>query len=366
MSSSFGHSFRVTTFGESHGGAVGCVIDGCPPGHQISLEVIQKDLARRKPGQSQLTTPRAEPDTVECLSGLEGGVSLGTPICLMVRNQDKRTGDYQDIQQVFRPSHGDFTYAEKYGQRSLGGGGRSSARETIGRVAASSVASQVVKNLCQGAEIVAWVESVKDIVAAEQDDQIVSRELVDASLVRCPDPAASRKMEELILKTKTAGDSVGGVIRCIMRGIPPGLGEPVFDKFEALLAHAMMSLPASKGFEIGEGFSSTKLFGSQHNDEFTLENGKVRTTTNRSGGIQGGISNGEIIYFRVAFKPVSTIFKSQRTVRADRSSETEFKPESGRHDPCVLPRAVPMIEAMAWLVFADLWLEQAARRACSK
>jgi chorismate synthase len=366
MSSSFGHSYRVTTFGESHGGAVGCIIDGCPPGHSISLDSIQKDLERRRPGQSHLTTPRAESDLVECLSGLEDGISLGTPICLMVRNQDKRTGDYKDIQQVFRPSHGDYTYAAKYGQRSLGGGGRSSARETIGRVAAASVAAQFLKGLSPGADIVAWVESVKDISAAAQDDQIISRALVDASLVRCPDPAASRKMEELILKTKAAGDSVGGVIRCVMRGIPPGLGEPVFDKFEALLAHAMMSLPASKGFEIGEGFSSTKLFGSEHNDEFVLENGKVRTTTNKSGGIQGGISNGELIYFRVAFKPVSTIFKSQRTVRADRSSETQFKPESGRHDPCVLPRAVPMIEAMAWLVFADLWLQQAGRQACQR
>jgi chorismate synthase len=360
MSSTFGRLFRVTTFGESHGGGVGCVIDGCPPGFRIDLNLVQKQLERRRPGQSHLTTPRNEADTVECLSGLENGTTLGTPIMLLVRNQDAKSEHYSDLQQVYRPSHADFTYEKKYGRRSASGGGRASARETIGRVAAGAVAEQILQAALPDFSAVAWVDSVKDITS-QVDMETVSRALVDQSVVRCPDARASSMMEQLIVATKANGDSVGGVVKCVVRGCPVGLGEPVFDKLEAQLAHAMLSLPATKGFDIGTGFASTLLYGSQHNDEFVMRDGKVRTATNHSGGVQGGISNGESIYMRVGFKPVATIFKDQRSVRASDQSEIKFKPAAGRHDPCVLPRAVPMVEAMAILTIMDLWLIQRTR-----
>ena len=359
MGSSFGHLFRVTTFGESHGPAVGVVIDGCPPGHKISLKLVQKWLDRRRPGQSHLTSPRDEKDRVTCLSGLENGVTLGTPLTLVVHNQDMAQGDYKDLAQVFRPSHADYTTTAKYGVAASSGGGRASARETIGRVAAAAVAEQLLTAMLPNFKIVAYVHSVKDIAATILHPERITRTLVEKNAMRCPDPKARVAMEKLIGETKEAGDSVGGTIFCGIEGVPAGLGEPVFDKLEAELAKAMMSLPATKGFEIGMGFASTLLFGSQHNDLFYMEKGKVRTSTNRSGGIQGGISNGEFIYMRVAFKPVATIFKPQKTVtRAGR--EVIMKPKAGRHDPCVLPRAVPMVEAMALLVIMDHFMRQQA------
>jgi chorismate synthase len=356
MSSRFGVLFSVTTFGESHGGAVGVVIDGCPPRVPIALEEIQRDLDRRRPGQSHLTTARGEPDTAEVLSGVLDGRTLGTPIAIMVRNRDARSTDYEAFRNVYRPSHADYTYDAKYGIRAWAGGGRSSARETIGRVAAGAVARKVLAQ--HGIDVVAWVDRVADI-AASVDAGRVTMEQVEATLVRCPDPAKSGAMARLIEQVKGEGDSVGGAIACAVRGVPAGLGEPVFDKLEADLAKAMLSLPASKAFEVGSGMAGTYLRGSQHNDEFYRgEDGAVRTRTNRSGGIQGGISNGEPIVFRVGFKPVATIMQSQRTVD-DAGNERELTPR-GRHDPCVLPRAVPMVEAMAALVVADHLLRQRA------
>ena len=361
MPNTFGHVFRVTTFGESHGGGVGVVIDGCPPGHQINLERVQHWLNRRRPGQSYLTSPRAEEDLVECLSGLENNISLGTPICLVVRNKDAKKDHYSDMSNIYRPSHADFTTDAKFGLRAKSGGGRASARETIGRVAGAAIAEQILESLAPELRVVAWVDSVHQIDAVIANPEKVTRKIVDEHPLRCPDKKNRKLMEELILRAKDHGDSVGGTIRCVVTGTPAGLGDPVFDKLEADLAKSLMSLPATKGFEVGMGFGSTKLYGSEHNDAFTTvkekSGSRIGTTTNRSGGIQGGISNGEPILVRVAFKPVATIFKEQNTVDSV-GRKKKFKPEAGRHDPCVLPRAVPMVEAMVTLVMLDHLLRQ--------
>jgi chorismate synthase len=352
MGNTFGKLFQVTTFGESHGPGVGVIIDGMPGNFPVDLSDVQAELDRRRPGQSDLTTSRQELDKVSCLSGLENGRTLGGPITLYVPNSDMRPQDYKDVNSAFRPGHADFTMFLKYGITAKSGGGRASARETIGRVAAGAVARQLINSFNSEIEIVAWVNSVKDISVKASLDDSVSRAMVEQSEVRCPDQIVSSRMAELIRSTKASGDSVGGVIRCVIRGLPVGLGEPVFDKLEADLAKAMLSLPASKGFEIGSGFAGTLLNGSQNNDQMFSKNGQVRTKTNHAGGVSGGISNGEIIGINIAFKPVSTIFKNQSTVDRE-GNEITFKPESGRHDPCVLPRAVPMVEAMASLVIAD-------------
>ena len=363
---SFGSAFRVTTFGESHGAAVGVVIDGCPPRLPVTVEEIQRELDRRRPGQSAITTQRREPDQVEILSGMHEGLTLGTPLAMMVRNQDMRSGDYDEMRTKFRPSHADFTYKAKFGIRAWQGGGRASARETVGRVAAGAVARRVLAGASPKGgpvDIVAWVERVADIEAAV-DLATVGRDAVDANIARCPDAPTAEKMIARIDEARKAGDSLGGVVAAVARGVPIGLGEPVFDKLEAELAKAMMSLPASKGFEIGSGFAGTRLLGSQHNDPFYSQPdardpaapGRIRTKTNRSGGVQGGISNGEDIVLRVAFKPTATILREQATVDVD-GKDTTIKAR-GRHDPCVLPRAVPMVEAMMALVLADHFLRQ--------
>jgi chorismate synthase len=361
MSSRFGHIFSITTFGESHGGGVGVVIDGCPAGHPLDLGRVQQQLNRRRPGQSALTSPRDEKDQVEVLSGLDPdtGRTLGTALAMLVRNQDQKSKDYSNLANLYRPSHADYTYEAKFGLRAVAGGGRASARETIGRVAAGAVAEQLLEAL-HGVQIVAWVDSVADVQAGPIDEGNLTRAVVDQTDVRCPDPEAARAMTEAIEAARRDRDSVGGVVRCVVRNAPAGLGEPVFDKLTADLAKAMMSLPATRGFEIGEGFAATRMRGSQHNDAFYRDQDRVRTRTNRSGGIQGGISNGEDIRFAVAFKPVATIFKPQETVTRDGESVT-FQAK-GRHDPCVLPRAVPMVEAMAALTLMDHVLRQRTAR----
>jgi len=361
MSSRFGHLYSIATFGESHGGGVGVVVDGCPAGHAIDLEKIQAQLDRRRPGQSALTSPRDEKDRVEVLSGIDpdSGHTLGTPIAMLVRNENQKSKDYGNLAELYRPSHADYTYEAKFGLRAVAGGGRSSARETIGRVAAGALAEQLLA-VWAGVQIVAWVESVGDVSAGELDEATLTRADVDRSDVRCPDLAAAPRMVEAIEEARKARDSVGGVIRCAIRNAPAGLGEPVFDKLTADLAKAMMSLPATRGFEVGEGFAATRLRGSAHNDAFYSEAGRVRTRSNRSGGIQGGISNGETIRFAVAFKPVATIFLPQETVT--RSGESVTFQAKGRHDPCVVPRAVPMVEAMAALVLVDHMLRQRVAR----
>lgn len=350
MGNTFGHLFRVTTFGESHGGGVGVTIDGCPPQLEISAEEIQKELDRRRPGQSKITTPRKETDTCEILSGVFEGKTLGTPIAILVRNKDTRSQDYDEMAQKYRPSHADATYDAKYGFRNWHGGGRSSARETIGRVAAGAIAKKILHQVAK-VEVVGYVKRIKDLEAVV-DPNTVTLEQVESNIVRCPDAERAEKMIELIEQTGRQGDSVGGVVECVVRNVPKGLGEPVFDKLEADIAKGVMSLPATKGFEIGSGFAGTLMTGSEHNDEFyTNEKGEVRTVTNRSGGVQGGISNGEDIILRVAFKPTATIRKEQRTV--NREGEETVLAGKGRHDPCVLPRAVPMVEAMVALVLCD-------------
>lgn len=361
MTSRFGHLFSVTTFGESHGGGVGVVVDGCPAGHTFDLARIQAQLARRRPGQSALTSPRDEKDQVEVLSGIDPdtGRTLGTSIAMMVRNENQKSKDYGNLAELYRPSHADYTYEAKFGLRAVAGGGRASARETIGRVAAGALAEQLLQAWSK-VEIVAWVDSVADVGSRLPDEQTVSRAEVDRTDVRCPDPEAAPRLIEAIEEARKARDSVGGVVRCVIRNVPAGLGEPVFDKLTADLAKAMMSLPATRGFEVGEGFASTRLRGSQHNDAFYQEGARVRTRTNHSGGIQGGISNGEPIRLAVAFKPVATIFLPQETVT--RSGESVTFQAKGRHDPCVLPRAVPMVEAMAALVLADHVLRQRVAR----
>ncbi len=359
MGSSSGRLFRITTFGESHGGAVGVVVDGCPPRIEISEQEIQAELDRRRPGQSRFTTPRREDDRVEIVSGVFEGRTLGTPIALVVRNQDARPSAYEDMKDLYRPSHADYTYEAKYGIRNWQGGGRASARETIGRVAAGALARKLLGEQCGGTEVVAWVAQVHD-VEAKVDASRVALADVEASPVRCPDAAAAGEMETRIDAARERGDSLGGVVECVARGVPPGLGEPVFDKLEADLAKALMSLPASKGFEIGSGFGGTRLTGIEHNDPFVPgEGGLPHTTTNRSGGVQGGISNGEPILLRVAFKPTATIRLEQDTV--DRENRPTKLAAKGRHDPCVLPRAVPMVEAAVCLVLADHWLRQRAQ-----
>jgi chorismate synthase len=350
MGNTFGQLFRVTTFGESHGGGVGVVVDGCPPRLEISAEEIQVDLDRRRPGQSKITTPRKETDTCEILSGVFEGKTLGTPIAILVRNKDARPQDYDEMAQKFRPSHADATYEAKYGIRNWQGGGRSSARETIGRVAAGAIAKKILAQVA-GVEIIGYVKRIKDLEGVVNPDT-VTLEQVESNIVRCPDADCAERMIDLIEQTGRSGDSIGGVVECVARQVPRGLGEPVFDKLEADLAKGVMSLPASKGFEIGSGFAGTLLTGFQHNDEFyTDDQGNIRTATNRSGGIQGGISNGENIILRVAFKPTATIRKEQKTVTT--TGEETMLAAKGRHDPCVLPRAVPMVEAMVALVLCD-------------
>ncbi len=350
MGNSFGKLFKISTFGESHGGGVGVTIDGCPPQLEISAEEIQFELDRRRPGQSKITTPRKESDTCEILSGVFEGKTLGTPIGILVRNQDARSQDYDEMAGKYRPSHADATYDAKYGIRNWQGGGRSSARETIGRVAAGAIAKKILKQSV-GIEIIGYVKRIQDLEAVI-DPATVTMEQVESNIVRCPDPAWAEKMIGRIEEIGRAGDSIGGVVECVVRGMPKGLGEPVFDRLEADIAKGVMSLPATKGFEIGSGFAGTLMTGSQHNDEFCLdEQGEIRTVTNRSGGTQGGISNGEHIIIRVAFKPTATIRKEQRTVSA--AGEETTLAGKGRHDPCVLPRAVPMVEAMVALVLCD-------------
>lgn len=357
MTSSFGQLFRLTTFGESHGPAVGVVVDGCPPRLALDLDAVQADLDRRRPGQSRLVTQRDEADRVEVLSGLFEGRTTGTPLTFLVRNADQRPGAYDHLRDVYRPSHADYTYEAKYGLRDHRGGGRSSARETIGRVAGGAVARQLLLAVA-GVEVLAWVSEVHGI-AADVDPGAVTPADVEADPTRCPDPAAAARITTAIEDARRAGDSLGGVVTVVARRVPPGLGEPVFDKLDADLAGAMLSLPAAKGFEIGSGFAGTLLTGQQHNDAFEPgRDGRPHATTNHSGGVQGGISNGETIVCRVAFKPTATIAAEQKTVTTD--GEPTTLAARGRHDPCVLPRAVPLVEAMALLVLADHWLRQRA------
>ncbi|MEM9164961.1 MAG: chorismate synthase, partial [Cyanobacteria bacterium P01_F01_bin.4] len=336
MGNTFGHLFRITTFGESHGGGVGVVIDGCPPQLEISAGEIQVDLDRRRPGQSKITTPRKETDTCEIVSGTFEGKTLGTPITILVRNKDTRPQDYNEMSVKYRPSHADATYDAKYGIRNWQGGGRSSARETIGRVAAGAIAKKILRQVA-GVEVIGYVKRIQDI-EAPIDPNSVTLEQVEGNIVRCPNPAFADEMIERIDQIRKEGNSIGGVVECVARNVPKGLGSPVFDKLEADLAKGVMSLPASKGFEIGSGFAGTYLTGSQHNDEFyTDTQGNIRTRTNRSGGTQGGISNGENIIIRAAFKPTATILKAQKTV--DKTGQETTLSGKGRHDPCVLPRA---------------------------
>ena len=354
---SFGHLFRFTTWGESHGPAIGCVVDGTPPGIALAESDIQHWLDRRRPGQSKIVTPRKEDDRAEILSGVLDGQTLGTPIGILVRNTDQRPSAYTEMQTAYRPSHADYTYDAKYGIRAVSGGGRSSARETIGRVAAGTIARKVLQTFIPGYEAVAYVKTIHSLTA-NVDPATVTSEQVESNIVRTGDAAMVEPMIDLITRMRSEGNSVGGVIECVVRRVPAGLGEPVFDKLEADLAKAMMSLPATKGFEIGSGFGGTLMTGLEHNDEFYMEGDRVRTRTNRSGGIQGGITNGEDIVFRVAFKPTATILIEQKTVNNE--GEDTTLAARGRHDPCVLPRAVPMIEAMVHLVLVDHFLRQRA------
>jgi chorismate synthase len=356
MSSNFGTLFRISTWGESHGPSVGVVIDGCPPRIPITPEEIQVELERRRPGQSIITTQRREGDRVEILSGVHEGLTLGTPIALLVRNEDNRGGDYEEMRTKFRPSHADFTYQAKFGIRAWQGGGRASARETVARVAAGVIARKVLSvALHATVEIVAYVKQVQHLIA-EVDPATVTATAVDANIVRCPDTARAVEMIAAIDEARRAGDSLGGIVEAVARGVPAGWGEPVFDKLDADLAKAMLSLPAAKGFEVGSGFAGIALTGAAHNDPFYASGGRARTRTNHSGGIQGGISNGEDIVIRVAFKPTATILREQATVDAS-LQDTTIKAR-GRHDPCVLPRAVPIVEAMIALVLADHGLRQ--------
>lgn len=362
MSSTFGTLFRITTFGESHCKGTGVIVDGVPPGMPLDESDIQPQLDRRRPGQSALSTPRNEADQVTIQSGTENGITLGTPISMFVANRDQRPGDYGEMAAIPRPSHADYTYLTKYGIKASSGGGRSSARETIGRVAGGAVAEKWLRER-YGIEIVAWVSAVGTVQAPAIDPLTVTREAVDATLVRCPDRAAAEAMSQLIEQVRDDADSTGGVVHCVCRHLPVGWGEPVFDKLEALLAHAMLSIPATKGIEIGAGFAGTAMRGSEHNDPFIMKNGKLGTLTNHSGGIQGGISNGEPIVFRVAFKPPATIGQSQSTTDFD-GNEVCLEAK-GRHDPCVVPRAVAIVESMAALVLADAAVRQEARHAMS-
>ena len=347
MGNTFGNLFKLTSFGESHGSMIGGIIEGCPAGLEINKGLIQKDLDRRKPGQSKVTSPRKEDDKVQLLSGIFEGKSTGTPIGFLIPNINSKSQDYSNIKDVFRPSHADYTYEEKYGLRDYRGGGRSSARETACRVVAGSIAKQLLNNY--GIKISAYVSSIGNIFADEKNMDLDKD--YDSNIVRCPDNDASEKMINLITELKSKGNTVGGQIKCIINGVKPGLGQPVFDKLHADLGKAMLSINAVKGFEYGSGFSGSKMTGSVHNDEFIVENGNVSTKTNNSGGIQGGISNGEEIYFKVAFKPVATIMSKQNSIDKEKNNvELSVK---GRHDPCVVPRAVPIVESMAAIVLAD-------------
>ncbi len=357
---SFGELFRITTFGESHGRAIGVVIDGCPAGLKVENDCIQNELDRRKPGQSKITTQRKESDTVEILSGIFEGATLGTPIAMLIKNEDQRPADYDQMKRVFRPSHADFTYQEKYGIRDYRGGGRSSARETAARVAAGAIAKLLLAE--KKVEINAFVSSVGDI---ELKKSYTELKLTDSekNIVRCPDQSTADKMVKLIERTRKEGDTVGGTISCVVRNCPVGLGEPVFDKLHADLGKAMLSINAAKGFEYGSGFDGVKLKGSEHNDIFEKKGGKIITKTNHSGGVQGGISNGMDIYFKVAFKPVATIMQEQESINEE--GEKAALKGKGRHDPCVLPRAVPIVEAMTALVLADHLLRSKANKVSS-
>jgi len=357
MASVFGQLFRIMTWGESHGGGVGVVVDGCPPKLKLTEADIQPEMERRRPGQSKIVSPRREPDVVQILSGTFEGKTLGTPICLWVKNEDARPEAYAEMKTKFRPSHADFTYFAKYGIRNWQGGGRASARETIGRVAAGAIARKILRER-HGVEVLAYVKQVQRLVAEVAPDRVKSAD-VESNIVRCPDKRVADKMIRLIEKMRRAGDTVGGVVEGIARGVPAGWGEPVFDKLEADLAKAMLSLPAAKAFEIGSGFGGVVLTGKQHNDPFRARGGKVFTPTNFSGGIQGGISNGQTVFFRVAFKPVATIMHEQDTV--DEAFHNTTLQGRGRHDPCVLPRAVPIVEAMTALVLLDHALRQRAQ-----
>ncbi|MFN3927667.1 MAG: chorismate synthase [Pseudanabaenaceae cyanobacterium] len=356
MGSSFGQIFRLHTFGESHGGGVGVIVDGCPPRLELCEQDIQQELDRRRPGQSKITTPRQEEDKCEILSGVFEGKTLGTPIAILVRNKDARSQDYAEIGEKFRPSHADYTYQAKYGIRNYQGGGRASARETIGRVAGGAIAKKYLRTVA-GVEIVAYVKSIKHLTAQVDPNQVTLAQ-VESNIVRCPDPVLAEQMITLIEAVRQEGNSIGGVVECVVKNVPVGLGEPVFDKLEADLAKAVMSLPASKGFEIGSGFAGTLLTGREHNDEFYMEGDRLRTRTNNSGGVQGGISNGENIIIRTAFKPTATILQAQNTVSV--KGEETVLTARGRHDPCVLPRAVPMVEAMVAIVLCDHYLRQKA------
>lgn len=355
MSSSFGSIFRISTWGESHGVGVGVVIDGCPARLPLNAEQIQAELNRRRPGQSDIVTPRNEADTVEILSGVVDGLTTGTPIALSVRNKDHRSSAYDEMQHTYRPSHADFCYDAKYGIRAWAGGGRASARETIGRVAAGAVAKAILKALCPQLEVVAWVQQIHTMICPILPVN-VKAETVESNIVRTADAESAEHMAEAIREARSKGDSLGGVVACTVRNCPVGLGDPVFDKLEATLAHAMMSIPATKGFEVGSGFSAPLMTGAQHNDAFYMDGDRVRTRTNHSGGIQGGISNGEDINMRIAFKPTATLMIEQDTVN-DAHEQVKLRGK-GRHDACVLPRAVPVVEAMAYIVLADHMLKQ--------
>ena len=351
----FGSLFRVTTFGESHGAMLGAVIDGCPPRLALSEEDIQPDLDRRRPGATALSSPRKERDRVKIVSGVYQGLTTGTPLTLVFVNEDARSEDYKEFASTYRPSHADYTYDAKYGHRAVAGGGRASARETAARVAAGAVAKKLLKTQL-GVEIVSWVQSVAELDASVAPEEVTAQAVESSGPLRCPDRDVYARMEACIEAAQAAGDTVGGVIGCVVRGVPAGLGNPVFDKLEARLGMAMLSLPAAKGFEVGSGFEGTRLRGSEHNDPFHLgEQGQVVTTSNHSGGVQGGISNGMPIVFRVAFKPVSTLFMPQQSV--DTEGREVTMQGRGRHDPCVLPRAVPIVEAMAALTLCDAWLQ---------
>lgn len=357
MPNTFGKLYKITTWGESHGEAVGVTIDGCPPGIEISNEDIQFELNRRKPGQSEITTQRKENDLAEILSGTFEGKTLGSPIQITVTNKDARSKDYDALKDIYRPSHADYTYDIKYGIRNWKGGGRASARETIGRVAAGAIAKKILKQKFN-IDIVGYVKSIQNLVANVNSDTVNLSD-VEKNIVRCPDDEIAVKMIDKIKEIRKKGDSLGGVVELVCRNIPPGLGEPVFDKLEADLGKAVLSIPACKGFEIGSGFNGTLMLGSEHNDEFYINNGKVETKTNNSGGIQGGISNGANILIKAAFKPTGTIIKTQNTV-TNSGKEIKFGGR-GRHDPCVLPRAVPMVESMVAIVLMDHALRQHAQ-----
>lgn len=354
---SFGQLFRITTFGESHGGAVGVVLDGCPPGIEITEEEIQVELDRRRPGQSAITTPRKEADKIKILSGYFLGKTTGTPILLIAYNEDQKPEDYLKMQEAYRPSHADFTYEAKYGLRDWRGSGRASARETLARVAAAAIAQKYLKERL-GIEILSYVDQVGDI-KADVDFNTVTPAEIESNIIRCPDQEAAEKMIALIDSVRKDGDSIGGIIQGVIKNVPVGLGAPVFDKIPADLAKAMMSINAVKGFEIGLGFRSVGMRGSEHNDPLEIDEGEIRTTTNNAGGTYGGITSGETIYFRVVFKPVSTIRKEQSTV--NRKKEAVTLSASGRHDPCVLPRAVPIVDAMSALVIMDHYLRHRAQ-----